>query len=157
MEKDKSIIVKIVPSRFNDDCALKDLVRYILTDKRTKDKRRYTGGKGVDFLNWKNAAEQFEIVQEFYTKKSKRRIYHMVISFPENEDDLYKICMFAQRVIESFFEGHQCVFAVHENTDNLHIHIGWNAVNYRDGRKWHMSKFDFEEMKDKMIRMWRMN
>lgn len=154
MEKDKKIIVKFVPNKFNDDRAVKDLVRYILTDKKTKDRLRYTGGKGVDYLNWENAAEQFEIIQEFYKKKSKRRIYHMVISFPGDEDDLYRICMFGQCVVESFFEGHQCVFALHEDTNNLHIHIGWNAVNYRDGRKWHMSRTEAKEMMDGIKAMW---
>lgn len=154
MEKDKKIVVKIVPHKYNDDRAVKNLVHYILTDKRTKDKLHYTGGKGVDYLNWENAAEQFEIIQEFYKKKSRRRIYHIVISFPGDEDDLYRICMFGQRVIESFFEGHQCVFAVHEDTENFHIHIGWNAVNYRDGRKWHMSRTEAKEMMDGIKAMW---
>lgn len=59
----------------------------------------------------------------------------MVISFPESEEDLYSMGMFGQRVIEHFLEGHQCVYAVHEDTDNLYIHIAWNVVNYHTGRK----------------------
>lgn len=156
MGKDKEIVIKIVNRGYRDDNAVKDLIRYILTDKKSRVRGRCTGGKGVCYLDWKKAAEQFEAVQEYYGKKSKRRIYHMVVSFPEREDDLYSIYLFGQRVIEFFFEGYQCVFAVHEDTENLHIHIVWNSVNYRNGKKWHMSRPDCGKIKDKIIEMWKM-
>lgn len=155
MEKTKEIVIKIINNGYNDDHAVQDLIRYILIDKKTKRRRRCAGGKGVCYLDWKKAAEEFEIIQDVYRKKSKRRIYHMMISFWEEEDELYDVYMFGQRVTEKFFDGHQCVFAVHEDTDNLHIHIAWNAVNYRTGKKWHVSKADIERIKDEITEDWK--
>lgn len=154
MEEDREIIIKIVSNKFSDDCAVGNLIHYILMEKHSKKKRRYTGGKGVYYLDWKRATEEFEIVQKWYKKRSKRRIYHMIISFPEEEEDIYSIYMFGQRVIEHFFENYQCVFAVHDDTENLHIHIGWNAVSYRDGKKWHMSRLEAKEMMGRIMEMW---
>lgn len=70
----------------------------------------------------------------------------MVISFPEDYDDLYEIYMLGERIMNQFFEEYQCVFGLHEDTDNLHIHFAWNAVNYKNGKKWHASKKEWENM-----------
>lgn len=132
MGKNHGVVVKKMNNKFSDSKAVDNLVRYILLDKDGENKRQYAGGRGVDYLNWKNAAKQFKCVQRYFGKESGRRIYHMVVSFPEEYDDLYEVYMLGERMVNQLFGGYQCVFALHENTDNLHIHFAWNAVSYRN-------------------------
>lgn len=53
MEENKRIIIKLVPQKYNDDHAVRNVIHYIVTDKKTEQQRRYVGGKGVYYLDWK--------------------------------------------------------------------------------------------------------
>ena len=71
----------------------------------------------------------------------------MIISFEENVDDLCEIDNLAKRIVFDILRDYQSVYAIHEDTDNLHIHIVWNAVSFINGKKWHISRPEFSELK----------
>ena len=118
-----------------------------MTDKKRKKDCRYRGGHGAYYMNAKKAAEQFRIVQRYYKKQTGKRVHHMIISFEEGIDDLYAMDSLAKIIVYDILREYQSVYAIHEDTDNLHIHIVWNAVNFLNGRKWHISKSEFSKLK----------
>ena len=78
-------------------------------------------------------------VKDFYGKTDGRIALHGTISLeayestPENIPALMMVC---QDMLEELFPQNQAVFAVHTNTDNLHVHFFLNSVGL-DGRKIH--------------------
>ena len=150
MENDKKINVKMVNKKYKDRNAIKNLIKYVVTDKMNGKYCRYIGGHGVFYMNTGKAVKQFDIVQEYYKKQHGRRAYHMIISFEEKVDDLCEIDNLAKRIVFGVLKDYQSVYAIHEDTDNLHIHIVWNAVSFINGKKWHMTKTEFWEFRRKI-------
>lgn len=101
-------------------------------------------------LKYKVAAEQIMIMQEALRKNKNRRIYHMVISFPTNIQNDILIIGFAKKVAALLWEEHQVYYAIHNSTDNKHIHFAINAVSYKTGKKWHKSKIELDELKGRI-------
>lgn len=63
----------------------------------------------------------------------------MMISLPEEESDVAnapRLMQLCQDVLKELFPDNQAIFAVHTNTDNLHIHIIVNSVGL-NGKKIH--------------------
>lgn len=63
----------------------------------------------------------------------------MLISLPEEESDSVnasKLMQLCSDVLKDIFPNNQAVFAVHTNTDNLHVHVIVNSVGL-NGRKIH--------------------
>lgn len=143
----KEITIKMVNKKYKDSYAIENLIKYTVTDKKRKKDCRYRGGHGVYYMNAKKAAEQFRIVQRYYKKQTGKRVHHMIISFEESTDDLYAMDSLAKIIVYDILREYQSVYAIHEDTDNLHIHIVWNAVNFLNGRKWHISKSEFSKLK----------
>ena len=143
----KEITIKIVNKKYKDSYAIENLIKYTVTDKASKRACRYRGGHGAYYMNAKKAAKQFQIIQEYYKKQTGKRVHHMIISFDNGIDDLYAIDSLAKIIVYDILREYQSVYAIHEDTDNLHIHIVWNAVNFVTGKKWHISRPEFSELK----------
>ena len=141
------ITIKMVNKKYKDSYAIENLIKYTVTDKKRKKDCRYRGGHGAYYMNAKKAAEQFRIVQRYYKKQTGKRVHHMIISFEEGIDDLYAMDSLAKIIVYDILREYQSVYAIHEDTDNLHIHIVWNAVNFVTGKKWHISKSEFSKLK----------
>lgn len=84
-----------------------------------------------------------------HKKKKGRQYIHFVQSFREEENVTEKeVKKIAEKMLEQKkFEGFQVVYAVHNDTKNLHTHFVINTVNIDTGKKWQMSKEDLESMK----------
>lgn len=73
-----------------------------------------------------NIALQFLLIQE--GQCIQRRLYHVVISFDKELDDKINLKyahIIGQR-ISRLYPAFQSVFTLHEDTENLHIHILFN-------------------------------
>ena len=44
-------------------------------------------------------------------------------------------------------------FGVHTSTENVHIHIALNAVNYKSLKKWHQGRREFNEFKNEILKI----
>ena len=141
MESVNVILVKNNHYPRNKD--IKNLMKYIAGETEEKEKVKYCGGKGIPKKQDK-AADRMIAVQKYFRKTNKRRIYHWIVSFPEQVKDVNCIKIIAENIVGLFFENYQVYYGVHEDTDNLHIHLAVNAVSYVDGLKWHKSKKEFE-------------
>ena len=43
-------------------------------------------------------------------------------------------------------EGFQCMYGVHEDTENLHIHIAVNRTNFITGNQFRMSPYELKTL-----------
>lgn len=129
---------------------IKKLVNYIMKDKITGGRVRFCGGNGVDYIFYKNAYQQMKSVKKYFQKLSGRQIWHYVLSFPfpPSGQDSYTAYEIGLEVINTCFAQYQSLFAVHEDTDNLHIHFLVNSVSYTDGRKWHLTNWERNALKE---------
>ena len=109
------------------------------------DKDKTYGWSDGLYVNTKNAFERMRIVKQFYNKEDGRSYIHFTISFKGRRDKnvLYD---FAEAVVSNF-NDFQCLFAIHQNTANYHIHFVLNSVSFTDGHKFSQSQADMENFK----------
>lgn len=115
----------------NPEC-VHNLVAYILRDKSTGRRVRYYGGYG---LNISKADEQMKLVKNYYCKADKRLMKHFLVSFDDNVTP-YDAYILGWRIGAYYADKYQLVFAVHEDTDYIHIHFVFNSVSFVDGSKY---------------------
>lgn len=99
----------------------------------------YIGTRNLISDDIKSAVDEMMDVKKFYAKTGGRTALHGIISLDEleseitNAEDLMKLC---EDVLAELFPNHQAVFAVHTNTEDLHVHFIVNSVGL-DGKKIH--------------------
>lgn len=148
-----AVIIKDMNEHYPCDRDIKNLFKYIAGKTEKKEEVRYYGGRGVpkDPLD---AADKMIRIQRHFGKAKKRRIYHYTVSFPKKLKDVNRVKRTAEALAAEFFKQYQVYYGIHEDTDNLHIHLAVNAVSYTDGRKWHKSRKEFKgfvkDLKDKV-------
>lgn len=124
--------------KYFDDKAYPDTVNYILNH----EKAQYAGGCGVTSLA--TAAQEMEQTAETYHKNSGKRVRHSVLSFdaeehisPEQADQ------FAREILHHYEPEYQMLYAVHTNTDDIHIHMLMNQISYVDGHRYRGKRQDY--------------
>ena len=114
-------------------------LKYITNDVKTLQ-GFYVGGRHITDV--KNATEEMLSVKEFYGKTGGRVALHGIISLAAEESDKNnagKLMYLLDDLLQDVFPKNQVVYAVHTNTENLHIHFIANTVGL-DGKKIHMDK-----------------
>ena len=112
---------------------------YVMNDLKTVN-GLYVGSRHI--MDISHATEEMMQVKEFFGKLDGRVATHGVISLDEAESDAKnagKLMFLLSELMERIFPEHQVVYAVHTNTENLHIHFILNTVGL-DGKKIHMDK-----------------
>lgn len=105
------------------------------------------GGVNVISTEPQDAVREMLEVKKFYNKLDGRAALHGVLTLDEAESDisnaaeLMKVC---EEVLKELFPNHQAIFAVHTNTDNLHVHFIVNSVGI-NGTKIHQPKHFVEK------------
>ena len=118
---------------------LNNQLMYVTNELKTMDGLYVDGRHIVDF---NNATEEMMRVKEFYGKIDGRVATHGIISLDREESDeanAGKLMLLLNDFMEALFPEHQVVYAVHTNTENLHIHFVINTVGL-DGKKIHMDR-----------------
>lgn len=112
--------------------------KYVENDLKTFS-GAYVGVHNVISSDIATAVGEMMNVKKFFGKTSGRAALHMMISLPEEESDVAnapRLMQLCQDVLKELFPDNQAIFAVHTNTDNLHIHIIVNSVGL-NGKKIH--------------------
>lgn len=139
-------VVKVIENGYEHPLALRGLLNYIFTDKSTGNCCYYYGGANI---NPANAEEEFRAVKIAYRKVEGRIARHFVVSLgsdnlflpPEANDLAAKICQY-------YADRYQIVYAVHEDTKNLHIHFVMNTVSFADGKMFSESSYELQQFKN---------
>lgn len=112
-------------------------VSYVINDLKTLQ-GLYVGGQHISDIQ--NATNEMMQVKEFHNKLGGRVALHGIVSLPVGEsgkENAGKLMMLVDNLLEEIFPDHQAIYAVHTNTDNLHVHFVVNTVAL-NGRKIHM-------------------
>ena len=146
------LIIKFSPTHYSGDSDINNLIAYIAGHGPKKEQNiLYHNASGLS-KNYRKAPKQMIQVQRYFNKSSKRRVYHMIVSFPRNYSYNERfIIETANSIAKKCFPYHQSFYAVHDATDNLHIHFAINAVNFKTGKKWHKSKDEFANLKNDIL------
>lgn len=118
---------------------LNNQLLYVTDEIKTVD-GLYVGGRHI--MDFNNATSEMMQVKEFYGKLDGRVAMHGIISLSEEESDpknAGKLMLLLNEFMAKLFPEHQVVYAVHTNTENLHIHFVVNTVGL-DGKKIHMDR-----------------
>lgn len=125
----------------NTEAQLGRECQYVENDIKTFQ-GAFVGGINVISTDPKEAVQEMMRVKKFYGKLDGRAALHGVLTLDAEESgisngpELMKVC---EEVLKELFPSHQAIFAVHTNTDNLHVHFIINSVGL-DGRKIHQPK-----------------
>jgi len=131
-------ILEVVNNPCDTDLALLNLCSYVVRDDRTCG---LVGGRG---LRPAQAYEDIRAAQELWGKYSRRRAYHLILSFDDQECIVpLEAEQIAFRVSSLFFPAYQVLYAVHTEQAHLHIHFAVSTVSLEDGRKLHL---DFDSL-----------
>lgn len=133
--------------KYHDSAAAESVVSYVLNPEKTRND--FIGGRGV---NVSQAAYEMNRMTEAFDKESGIRVRHMILSFsPQEERRLgktrYNVAVMLDRIAQyaiSYYAGeYQIIYAVHEDTRHLHIHMVMNVVSCRTGKKYDGRKKDY--------------
>lgn len=100
------------------------------------------GSIGVYSKDVSGIIDDFKKLKNLHNKTGGVQIKHIIISFEKKPDlkprRLKKLII---KTLKYFGNQYQLVYAVHEDTNNLHIHIGINSVSFAG------EKFNFRAKK----------
>ncbi len=117
--------------RASDPRSWSRLNAYILDTKNDGEKVAWARATNCvsDDLGW--AVKEIIATQAQNTRSESSKNYHLVVSFPEGErPDREQLEDIEDRLCEAIgLDEHQRVSAVHQNTDNWHLHIAINTVH----------------------------
>jgi hypothetical protein len=144
------MIVKKIPRNKskNKAATIRDLIDYIRDPKnQNKDEKiLYANGRG--FLCDSHVAQREEMVAlATDAVRSKSPVNHYVLSWREGEIPTPEQ---AEEAISLFTKelgltDHQCIYALHSDTDNIHLHIAINRVHPQTQKAVEINKgFDLE-------------
>ena len=112
-------------------------VTYVVNDIKTLE-GQLVGGRHI--IDLSNAVPEMLSVKDYFRKPSGRIALHGMLSLEGKDSDLSnapKLMALCDELMEKIFPDNQCVYAVHTNTNNLHVHFILNTVGL-DGKKIHM-------------------
>lgn len=127
-----------------------NLINYIQDDKSHNDNILYYNAIGVDPAT---AARDMQLCKMAYCKTRGSQGKHLIVALSKQEEAKIiagnNIEKAADKIADIIYSntGCQVAYAVHGNTDNLHIHYALNSVRIADGYKMQMnykSKYQLE-------------
>lgn len=137
-----AITVRIVEGKYKNEDAVENVIRYIMRLHNPL----LVGGCGVFPLEENYIIRQFNYVKDYFNMNYGKRVFHMVISVdPTLRLDEYYLMRLAN-LISGFFESvRQVVYAVHNDTEKMHIHMCVNTISFANGE--YKDFFDVDELK----------
>lgn len=127
-------VLKIKNHSYDSEEALENVVNYVLRSDRY-------GGLAVDP---EYAVFQMQLVKQLWQKTDGRQVRHMILSFSKNEVLAYYEAMeYGYQICQYFGDYFQIVFALHTDTDHVHLHFVLNTVSFIDGSKFSAGPSDY--------------
>lgn len=115
------------------------------TTSQDPRKAVYTGFCNLASVD--SAPEEMEQTAISFGKNKGKRIRHSELSFSKEEHVTPELAnQYAHGIIQHYAPEYQVVYAVHNNTDHLHIHFVMNQVSYVDGHRYQGKKKDYHDL-----------
>ena len=127
--------------KYYDEKARGNVISYILDDEKMI--HNFFGGVHVNEHDIVGSMNQ---ISEYFHKESGVQIRHFIISFNSYEtNNPSMVNEIAMQAVRFLGKAYQTIYAVHENTDFLHIHIAMNPISYIDGHRYRGTKAEHYE------------
>ena len=139
-------ILKIVNTKgkYYDESSKEQVLRYILNPYKTPS--GYIGSIGITGDNY---AQEMNNVSVSFGKVDGVQLRHFIISFESWEVKDPKIAYIIGLDIARFLgREYQAVFSVHEDSEQLHIHLVVNSVSFIDGHRYKGTRAEFYALKN---------
>lgn len=126
--------------RYHNQDARQKLIRYIMNPQKTVH-----GLVGFCYVDPNDPASSMDHVAQDSKRTTGVQLRHFIFSFAPNEpvSPALAACI-GERIITYFGQRFQGVYAVHEDTPHLHIHVVINSVSFTGGfsyrgtrQEWH--------------------
>ena len=147
------LIIKQINKKYDSKKAIENVLHYIVREKDSKENQKVCCWKafGASRTDIQKVCRQFIKIQKIAGKDSKKRIRHIMISFPAGVNNIQQVEIAADAVALFIFKDYQVAYAIHKKKNSYHIHFAVNPVSYRTLKKWHMSWKEFKEWKREIL------
>lgn len=126
------IVKKVAKMRKAGGGSFGGLAHYLMDEKNSNEKVEEFLFSNCNFAhNYQANLEEIQSTQLVNTVSQTDKTYHLIVSFQEDEnpssETIHKI---EEEFIKALgYEEHQRLSVVHNNTNNLHLHIAINKIN----------------------------
>ena len=128
--------------RYRGDDARTNVAEYILNPYKAK--HGYIGGAYVNMESIESIVHSMDKIAQQFGKTNGVQLRHFVLSFlPQEARDPRVVCRIGREIMSFVGQKYQAVFAVHENTANLHIHFMLNSVSHVNGDRYYGKRKDY--------------
>jgi hypothetical protein len=125
-----NLIYKHINSKNQTSSTLLKSIEYILEPSKSAPHLQSGAGCSPE-----TACKDMICVKTLLHKLGGKQFYHIVLSFDIGADEI-TVVRVAKEIAYDLFYGFQTVWAVHTNTNNLHIHFVINSVSLINGKKY---------------------
>jgi hypothetical protein len=137
-------VVKINKGAYENSDAVRNVCQYVCDYRHAM--LGFIGGYAV---MPDTAILEMMTIKSIYHKLDGKQIHHFEVSFSPkeyiSEEDAF---ILAGQIAQYYGNRFQILYAVHDNTDNLHIHFAMNTVSYIDGHVFSEGPDDFFRFKE---------
>lgn len=132
----------------NDHRNSKDDMEYIIKYATKKPYTVWDTDVGTVGCRKEAILQDMVAIKKAYNKDCGKYYEHSVLSItPDHASMKDSDFMEIGRRIASHFIGHQCVYALHKDTKNRHLHFITNTISYKDGKRFNQGPPDLNRMK----------
>lgn len=122
-----AVVVKIVKEAYDKEWDLDNLITYITRLNNPS----LIGGYGIVPISDSAVVEQFYRVKRAYGMTEGKQIVHIIVSVDSSlRFQEMHLKQLAERMSAEIGKERQVIYAVHNNTRQLHFHMGINTVGY---------------------------
>lgn len=122
-------LIKICGGEYINDDAIKNTIKYIYRLEKKRNLSPYC--YGIFPPTYENIIREFEYVRAVQNDVPDRKVWHLVLSFPENEIiQQYLYYSLADAIAKLFSNAYMVCYAFHNDTNNFHAHFIISATSY---------------------------
>lgn len=140
----------VMTKSYRDDKAIEDVIKYIVGYNHEEHKCKYWGGSGILCTTVETAISLMKCTKRLWDKEDGSQLAHFVITIETSgkydnpnidfnwvKETEEKYCEYIAFEISSliYSQGFQNLYAIHIDTDKIHIHYVINSVNVLNGSK----------------------
>lgn len=130
------MIIKQVAMKSGNSGSFKGLVDYLTNDKNNISRVGEITLSNLKADSINSALIEIKATQLQNTRAKSDKTLHLIISFPEGERPSKEVLLNIENDVckKLGLSAHQRISVVHDDTDNLHIHLAINKINPKSKR-----------------------
>ena len=139
--------------KYKDENTYEDVITYVTRADKCPSGYIITRNVNRDTI----AEDMATYDREFHKREGCTKIRHAVISFEDRDNVTLELAADIAGIACDHYKEYPVVAAVHEDTDNLHIHMVMGTTNVRTGKKYTGRKKDYYDFQNELKNVARKN